>query len=133
MAAEQATRGAAVEAALGRPLAIYSGGGTGSFVMMRRGSLPGAFNNLRLGEALLLQRAALFQRGLAGFFTIVLARLGCGTLLRWCSARGGCLLHHCTRLGDLRSRGLRLRYRHGRTYLDRDPEGPQYERGQASS
>lgn len=63
---ELAACGAAVETALGRPLAIYSGGGTGSFVMMRRGSLPGAFNNLRLGEALLLGRDTSFGMLLDG-------------------------------------------------------------------
>ena len=58
--------GGAVEAALGRPLAIYSGGGTGSFVQMRRGNLPKAFNNLRIGEAILLGRDTSFGMILAG-------------------------------------------------------------------
>lgn len=64
--AELAVCGGAVEAALGRPLAIYSGGGTGSFVQMRRGNLPKAFNNLRIGEAILLGRDTSFGMLLTG-------------------------------------------------------------------
>lgn len=46
--------GRAVEAALGRPLEVYSGGGTCSYVRMKEGALPDEMNNLRIGEALLL-------------------------------------------------------------------------------
>ncbi|ANZ44315.1 alanine racemase [Cloacibacillus porcorum] len=64
--AELAACGAAMESALGCPLPVYSGGGTCSFVMMRRGMLPKAINNLRLGEALLLGRDTSFGMVLEG-------------------------------------------------------------------
>ncbi len=53
--------GHALEAELGRGLEIYSGGGTCSFVEMRRGHLPREFNNLRLGEGILLGRDTAFN------------------------------------------------------------------------
>lgn len=46
--------GKTLEAALGHPLEIYSGGGTCSYLQMERGHMPAKFNNLRIGEAMLL-------------------------------------------------------------------------------
>lgn len=52
--AELARCGEELEKALGAPLEIYSGGGTCSYIQMKRGLMPAKFNNLRIGEAILL-------------------------------------------------------------------------------
>lgn len=58
--------GRLLEKELGRALEIYSGGGTCSLVQMRRGLMPDAINNLRLGECLLLGRDTSFGLELEG-------------------------------------------------------------------
>ncbi|MEG1602457.1 MAG: alanine/ornithine racemase family PLP-dependent enzyme [Cloacibacillus sp.] len=58
--------GEALEKALGVSLEIYSGGGTCSFLQMRRGQMPSGINNLRIGEAMLLGRDTAFGVTLDG-------------------------------------------------------------------
>ncbi|MDO5116455.1 MAG: alanine racemase [Synergistaceae bacterium] len=58
--------GAALEEELGRPLEIWSGGGTCSLSRMREGLMPARINNLRIGEGLLLGYDTAFDRELEG-------------------------------------------------------------------
>lgn len=58
--------GKTIERVLRRPLEIYSGGGTCSFVQLRRGNLPKGVNSLRVGEAILLGQDAAFDVILPG-------------------------------------------------------------------
>jgi predicted amino acid racemase len=59
---------AEVEALIGRPLAVVSGGASNVLPMIAAGRMPGGINNVRVGEAILLGRETIHRSALAGTF-----------------------------------------------------------------
>ncbi len=57
------------ERQLGRPLAVVSGGNSGSLGMVTSGRMPAAVNNLRIGEAILLGVDVLTRAPMLGLHT----------------------------------------------------------------
>ena len=57
-------RARAVEAAIGRPLEVISGGATTSFLLVHRGTMPAGINHLRIGDNILLSKGLQIDWGI---------------------------------------------------------------------